>query len=118
MGFENDYNFMVMYKNEEVAFVHVSADHKEVSVKKYIPDGIKQPFSGSKLDLERVYTFLKDRWFEDEYADLKNVLARVGMKSNNPWEWNRKTHGVTWEDYFWVKFEGEDITWEDVKWRD
>lgn len=118
MGSKDDYNFMVMYKNEDVAFVHVSADHKEVSIKKIMPDGMKQVFNGNKLDLERVYSFLKDRCFEDGYTDLENVLAKVGMISNNPWEWNRKTHGVTWEDYFWVKFEGEDIVWEDVKWRD
>lgn len=118
MDSKDDYNFMVMYKNEEVAFVHVSADHKEVSIKKIMPDGMKQVFNGSKLDLERVYSFLKERCFEDGYTDLENVLAKVGMTSNNPWEWNRKTHGVTWEDYFWVKFEGENIVWEDVKWRD
>lgn len=115
---KEDYNFTVMYKNERVAYVCVSADHKEVKIEKLVPDGIKQPFGGTKLDLERVYSFLKDRCFEDGYADLENVLRKFDMESNNPWEWNRKTHGVTWEDYFWVKFDGEDITWEDVKWRD
>ena len=118
MCFKMDYNFTVMYKNEEAAYVHVSADHKKVNIKKNLPDGIKQPFSGTKLDLERVYNFLKDRCFEDAYADLKNILAKFDMESNNPWEWCRKTHGVTWDDYFWLKFEGEDIVWEDVKWRD
>jgi len=39
------------------------------------------------------------------------------MKSNDPWEWNRKTHGVTWEDFFWIKFDGESISWEDVRWK-
>lgn len=115
---KTDYNFTVMYKNEEVTFIHVSSDHKEVSVKKFVPDGIKQPFSGNKLDLERVYNFLKDRCFEDGYAELKHILEKFDMESNNPWEWNRKTHGVTWDDYFWIKFEDEDIVWEDVKWRD
>ncbi len=113
-----DYNFTVMFKNEEVTRVYVSADHKNVVIEKLHPDGIKQPFSGNKLDLERVYDFLKDRCFEDGYHDLDRVLEIVGIESNNPWEWNRKTHGVTWEDYFWVKFEDEDIVWEDVKWRD
>lgn len=118
MGTNNDYDFTVMYRNEEVAFVHVSADHKDVSIIKLIPDGMKQPFNGNKLDLERVYAFLKERCFEDGYSDLKRVLEVYDMESNNPWEWNRKTHGVTWEDYFWVKFKGENIAWEDVKWRD
>ena len=112
-----DYNFTVMHKNEEVAQVRVSSDHKNVSIEKLVPDGMKQPFGGNKLDIERVYNFLKERCYEDGYADLKNVLAKFDMESNNPWEWNRKTHGVTWEDYFWVKFEDEELVWEDVKWR-
>ena len=115
---KRDYDFTVLYKNEEVTKVHVSADHKEVSINKLIPDGIKQPFNGNKLDLERVYDFLKDRCFEDGCSNLECILKNVGLNSNNPWEWNRKTHGVTWEDYFWIKFDGENITWEDVKWRD
>ena len=114
----SDYIFTVMHKNEKVAHVCVSSDHKEVSITKYVSDGIKQPFSGNKLDLERVYYFLKDRCFEDGYAELQKVLEKFEMVSNDPWEWNRKTHGVTWDDYFWLKFDGEDIVWEDVKWRD
>ena len=77
-----DYNFTVMYKNEEAAFVHISADHKEVSIKKYISDGIKQPFSGNKLDLERVYTFLKDRCFEDGYA-VKYNGTEINIKTTS-----------------------------------
>lgn len=113
-----DYNFTVMHKNEESAYVQVSSDHKKVVITKILPDGIKQPFSGNNLGLERVYNFLKERCYEDGYAELEKVLSMIDMKTNDPWEWNRKTHGVTWEDYFWIRFDGEDIRWEDVKWRD
>lgn len=111
------YNFTVFCENLPVARVFVSDDHKSVSIEKLVPDGMKQPFSGDKLDLERVYDFLKGRCYEDDFVGLEDVLREQNMISNNPWEWNQKTHGVTWEDFFWIKFDGEDIVWEDVRWK-
>ena len=65
--------------------------------------------------MKRVYDFLKSRCYEDERADLKEILDQAGLKSNNPWKWARITHGVTYEDFFWIKFDGEILTWEEVK---
>lgn len=111
------YNFTVYHENIPVAKVSISNNHKRVFIEKLIPDGIMQPFSGNKLDLERVYNFLKSRCYEDNYAGLEDVLKKQEMSSNDPWEWNRKTHGVTWEDFFWMKFDDEeDVRWEDIKW--
>ena len=111
------YNFTVFHENTPVAHVSVSDDHKSVHIEKLVPDGMIQPFCGNKLNLERVYNFLKDRCYEDCFVGLDEVLKTQNMKSNNPWEWNRKTHGITWEDFFWIKFEGEDIEWEDIRWK-
>ena len=112
-----DYNFTVFHQNTPVARVLVSDDHKNVLIEKLVPDGIMQPFGGNKLNIERVYDFLKGRCYEDGYVGLEEVLERYNMSSNNPWEWNRKTHGITWEDFFWIKFDGEDISWEDIRWK-
>ena len=111
------YNFTVMYQDEPVANVRVSDDHNSVTIHKLVPDSIIQPFSGNDLSIGRVYSFLKSRCYEDGRADLKRILDQAGLKDNNPWEWNKRTHAVTWEDQLWIRFEGEDITWEDVRWR-
>lgn len=107
--------FTVMCLNQPVAEVKVSDDKKQVEIQKLIPDSILQPFCGKKLDTERVYQFLKGRCYEDDRADLKEILEQAGMMNNNPWEWVRITHGVTFEDTFWVRFPGETLTWEEVK---
>lgn len=39
----------------------------------------------------------------------------VGLSENNPWKWCRISHGVTYEDFFWIRFEDEDIQWKDVR---
>jgi len=109
--------FTVMCADKPVAEVYISEDKKEVKINRLVPDSIEQPFGGDKLDLERVYRFLKSRCYEDGRADLKEILAQAGMSSNNPWEWVKITHGVTWEDFFWIRFPGETLTWEDVRWK-
>lgn len=107
--------FTVMHKNEPVAVVKITDDKRGVTIDKLIPDCIRQPFGGDRQDLERVYNFLKDRCYEDGRGDLPEILAQAGLESNNPWEWVKLSHGVTYEDFFWIRFPGEDLTWEDVK---
>lgn len=107
--------FTIMHCNEAATEVFISDDKKEVVIRKLIPDSLRQPLSGNKLDLERVYDFLKSRCYEDGRADLPEILSQAGLTSNNPWRWMRITHGVTYDDMFWIKFPGEDLRWEDVK---
>ena len=111
------YHFTVMCESTPVAVVKVSDDHKEVQVKKLVKDSIMQPFGGTDLSLGRVYGFLKSRCYEDGRTDLDEILAQAHLDSNNPWKWNKITHGVMWEDQIWIRFEGEDLSWEDVRWR-
>lgn len=111
------YSFTVMHRNEPVAQVEISDDHKKVQIKKLIPDSLVQPFGGNDLSINRVYYFLKSRCYEDGRADLPEILRQAGLKENNPWEWNRITHGVTWEDDLWIRYDQEELHWEDVRWR-
>lgn len=111
------YCFTVMHMDTPVANVSVSDDHKLVTIDKLVPDSVIQPFGGNDLSLNRVYRFLKSRCYEDGRIDLPEILAKAGLTSNDPWKWNQITHGVTWEDFLWVKFAGEQLCWEDVRWR-
>lgn len=111
------YNFTVMHKDTPVANVSVSEDRKDVKIDKLIPDSIIQPFGGNDLSLNRIYEFLKSRCYEDGRADLKRILKQADLTENDPWKWNRITHGVMWEDELWLRFDNEIIKWEDVRWR-
>lgn len=111
-------HFYVMWKDEKTAEVEISEDRKDVRITKYSDDISKMPFGGDKLDLERVYNFIEGRYFERGRPDIMERLEDIGLTEYNPWEIIKKTHGVMWEDYLWVKFDGEELTWEDVKARD
>ena len=111
------YNFTVMFENIPVAYISVSDDHKKVQIEKLVPDSIIQPFGGEDLSLNRVYSFLKSRCYEDDREDLKEILSQAHLTSNDPWKRNRITQGVLWDDKIWIQYEGESLCWEDVQWR-
>lgn len=108
------YDFSVFFKNELVADVHIDTAKKESSIKRYLL-GPKQPFMCDRQDIHYIYGFLESRCFENARPDIDKILAAHGMTSNNPYEWCRKTHGVMYNDFWWIKFRDEDITWNDVR---
>ncbi len=113
--------YHVMYMDIPVADVITEDDNIVVSITKFVEDSPMQPFCGITENssrpamTKRFYDFLKDRCYEDGRGNLKEILDAAGLSSNNPFEWVKVCHGVTWEDYFWVKFDDEDICFEDVK---
>ena len=109
--------YHIMLKEEPVADVILSLDKKEIHYKKWIPDGPFQPFSGNKLDLERFYSFLKSRCYEDGRADLGRILEKAHFQSNNPYEWVRLTRGLTYDDFYWIRFDDEICSYEEVRLR-
>ena len=106
-------NFTVMHKDEAVVRVEYKNDVPIII--KFTDNPMKQPFLGDYSLERQVYDLCKSRCYEDCRADLKNILHEAGMDTNDPFEWCRKTHGVTYEDLFWMKFDGEEISWDDVK---
>lgn len=101
----------------DIPVIDIEADRckRMVSYTKHLPDtDRKQVFRGD-INAERLYTFLKDRCYEDGRRDLPEILEAHGMTYNDPYIWCQKTHGVTYEDFLWVKVDDEKITWEEVK---
>ena len=109
------YTYYVMCRDELAAIVELSGDRQSILFHKILPDGMLQPFSGSRLDVERFYSFLKSRCYEDGRADLPEILKQAHLKDNNPYNFIRISHGVTYEDDFWIRFEGENLKWKDVR---
>ena len=115
--------YHIMFRNTPVADV-IREKYFVASIHKYVKDGPCQPFWGDMEKLSRqaltnrFYMFLKDRCYEDGRADLPVILEQAGLTSNNPYEFVRLSHGVTYEDFFWIKFDDEDIRWEDVRVRE
>lgn len=116
--------FHIMCRDKLVADVVTAHNNLVISIRKYVEDSPIQPFWGDmekasrQAKTMRFYRFLEGRCYEDSRADLQVILNQAKMTSNNPYEWVRVSHGVTYEDYFWIRFDDEEITWDDVKIRD
>ncbi len=45
----------------------------------------------------------------------EGMLASMGLKEYNAYDILRATHAVNDDDFIWMKFDGEDISWKDVR---
>jgi len=108
-------NFHILKKDEMVA---------EVSLCKKTGQVTKNILSDYFLDVGQVEaitdaTSLND-WFETRCmlrsrADADIILKLMGLKEFNPFHIVQKTQGAMFEDYYWVRFEGQEgLTWEGV----
>lgn len=106
--------YHIMNRETTVADVTVLEDRKAISFVLFEPPGIKQPFSGGKLNLNRFFQFLQSRCFEEGRGDLPEILKLYHMKDYNVWEMVRKTRGIMMDDGFWIRFDNESVKWEEV----
>ena len=115
--------YHIMFKDKVIADV-TREKNLITKIQKYVPDSPIQPFWGQMENMSqqwlttRFYKFLKDRCYEDGRADLPVILEQAGLENNNPYEFVKISHGVTYEDFFWIKFDDEEIKWDDVKVRE
>lgn len=107
--------YHIMNKDMQIIDIETDRLNRVISYHKYISDTPMQIFWG-EVTTKRFYDFLKDRCYEDGRADLEDILRYHGLSSNNPYEWVRLTHGVTYEDFVWIKFDDDpkNIKWKDV----
>ena len=105
--------FNVMWKDDLVAEVSLD-ENNNVSVIKHVMVVHKQPFYGGPINLERVCKFLESRCYCRNYADIDTVLKVYGLSEYNPWEMVKQNHGHMPDDFIWIKFPNENLTWSDV----
>lgn len=111
------YAFTVMYGDIRVADIIIE-DGKLI---KYVLYYDCPFFYGKNIELtmERVFSFLETRIPPPERENIDEILEYYGLPEYNVYELCKKTHGVDCSDCCWLKFEGEHLTWKDVKpeWR-
>lgn len=64
---------------------------------------------------EMVQSLLNWRCFSKDRADCKELLESMGLKTYNNIAILKKTHGVMVDDFYWIRFEGENLTFKDVR---
>ena len=109
---EENFTFEVFWKNELSA--RVSVRKNKVYVSRYIIHPIRQIFHADEITRNQLMEALKLRCLEEGRPDINEWLKYRGLNSYNPLEIVRKTHGVSYNDYIWIRFPGENLRAEDV----
>ena len=110
--------FSIMWKEKKVSDVYRDERTGEYLVLNYTDEAVKLAFAGGPVTDDRLYDYFADRCIDRARPDLADRLHEIGLDSYNPYKLVRKTHGVMWDDYQWVRFPGDKTKWEDVKLRD
>lgn len=111
-----DYSFEVYHKNEISARVMVKQN--KVKVIRFIIHPIRQLFYSDNISRNQLNEIFKQRCFDEGRADAMDKLRSLGLTEYIPREIVRRTHGVSYNDFLWFRFEGENLRAEDVLVRD
>ncbi len=102
----------IYHKNQKVGRLEI-INNKLVKNEVYTNNLLLHPFPRTKT-LMGITSALKERVICKERA-TKEILDSMGLKEYNVYAILRNTHGVDTDDFIWFKYDGEDITWDDVR---
>lgn len=109
----NGLQFSTYWKNDLVAKVEVQGT--EVDVTRFVLHPVKQIFYADRLNIFQLSQIFEDRCWEKGRADINEILRKLGLKYYDPLEIVKKTHGVSYNDFLWFQFMGENFRYEDIK---
>ncbi|MCD8152612.1 MAG: hypothetical protein LUD71_06030 [Clostridiales bacterium] len=108
----SDYSFEVFWKDEITARVHVQGSRVKVS--RFTEHPLKQLFASTSMTRHQLNHIFELRCWDRNRADIQDILNRLGINEYNPREIVQKTHGVSYNDFIWFRFSGEELTSKDV----
>lgn len=109
----NELQFCAYWKDELISSVRVEGTTAYIT--RFILHPIKQIFYADKMDIFQLSGILEDRCWERGRADIREILKCIGLDNYDPLEIVKKTHGVTYNDFLWFQFSGENYCYEDMK---
>lgn len=97
--------FDVDYSTEKITNYH-----------RYTDDWVISPFGNSdSVTYDMFLGFLESRCPERGRPDLKELLNKWGLEVYDPVGICKATRGLMWDDFLWIRFEGDDVTYDDIK---
>lgn len=112
--------FDYMYKDR--VCTHVVHDGRNITIDNKIEDkdNFYKAFGGLKeVTPNDLYELFESRCFPRSRVNCEELLQDLGLTEYNPVEIVRRTHGLMYCDYFWIRFkEDGNLSYRDIKIRD
>lgn len=103
-----------MYKNDVCAVIMVDFENEVVTVENLKDNIVFKPFGiHKKISMSDFYEFLEFRCFPRTRVNVKELLSDK-LYGYEPLLIVLETHGTMADDCFWLRFDDEDLKWEDV----
>ena len=107
---------VMYYMQENEVCTKIMITGNQIIFEDYKDKWYLKAFGGAKTaSFDDFISFLEERCFPKERANCKEVLKLIGLDYYDPYAIVHKTHGVMCHDNFWIKFEGENITYEETR---
>lgn len=101
-----------MNKNKVCTVINIDDNTKEITFKNVTDKFYEYAFGKKeKIDIKDLYDLYEDRCIPRSRAKVVYELWGIPYE---PYLIVKHTHGVLAHDCFWIRFEGEDIKWEDI----
>lgn len=108
-------DFEVLVKDKVTA--HVKVVNNVVDVQRFTNIAYEQPFLHQPVSLEFVKHFLKRRAVSADKEGIDEILRNLGIEKYDVVDILKKTHGVDWDDFMWIRFKGDKTQYNDIKLR-
>lgn len=115
----NTEKFDYMFKDKVCTSVTIQTCNgkQTVSIKNYTDDLVDRLFGiNENPTIEDLNKALEERCFPRTRYNCKEVLKHLDLPFYDPMMIIRKTHGVFFDDFMWIRFEDEpNLKWKDVR---
>lgn len=103
---------LCFWNDELVSFVTVKGNRAKIQ--RFTDHPVKQIFRDNEIDVFRLSTILETRCWQRDCRNIDNYLKKLDIPYYDPLAIVKKTHGVSYNDFLWFRFNGENLTWKDV----
>ena len=107
-----------MYKNRLVAEYAFDVAKNKVYITQVGQELMDKPFGDLKAVSMKVFeNFLESRCFPKQRHGCGDLLNALELETYDPFAIVAKTYGRQWDDYYWLKYEGDETIYDNIKLR-
>lgn len=106
-------SFTIMWKDKECTKVSILG--AQVKIKIIDQNPLHNLVANMPVDLMHLMQRLETRCFPRNRVNAKEILSKMGLENYDILGIIKFTHGVKTDDFVWIKFDGEDLTFKDVR---
>lgn len=115
-----DLEFCIYFKDTPITDIKICKTYRkaDIEITNYTENSNLLTFITDKPKEKEIMTWLETRCFPRSRDNARQLLDDLGLPLYDTLDILKITHGLLFEDYYWIKFKGEEIDYDAIKIRD